>query len=400
MSNYPHNKRTRLASLANWFPSHLGRRLGAHWRIKLRATLAVWLLLSVMAAVSEAQVAAPGTGSAVLKNEFIYQTAPYPQCHASTICEVDGTLVAAWFGGTRERALDVKIYLSRNNGDGWQEPVMVASGRDEQERIDYPCWNPVLFKPRSGPLLLFYKVGPSPATWWGLVKSSTDGGRTWSKARRLPGNMLGTILGPVRNKPVELADGTLLCGSSTEDAGWRVHMEWTRDFGKSWTRTKALNAPMDYGAIQPTILKWDDHKLQILCRTKQGRIVQSWSRDKGLTWSPMVPAGLPNPNTSVDATMLPDGRALLVYNHSLRSDQGGKGRGVLNVAVSPDGTNWQAAAVLEDTPGQEFSYPAVITSGDGLVHVTYTWKRERVKHVVLDPARFVTREIVEGNWPQ
>ena len=102
---------------------------------------------------------------------------------------------------------------------------------------------------------------------------------------------------------------------------------------------------------------------------------------------------LPNPNSGIDAVTLSDGLQLLVYNHTPR------GRSPLNVAVSRDGKNWQAAAVLEDQPG-EYSYPAVIQTPDGLVHVTYTWKRQRVRHVVLDPAKFELRPIDNGRWPQ
>ena len=71
---------------------------------------------------------------------------------------------------------------------------------------------------------------------------------------------------------------------------------------------------------------------------------------------------------------------MLVYNHSRT------GRTPLNVALSEDGRHWAALAVLEDDPG-EYSYPAVIQTSDGLVHVTYTWRRQRVKHVVVDPAK-------------
>ena len=84
----------------------------------------------------------------------------------------------------------------------------------------HPCWNPVLFDVPGAGLMLFYKVGPSPQTWWGMVRTSRDSGRTWSEARRLPDG----ILGPIKNKPVRLADGTLVAGSSTEtpDASERV----------------------------------------------------------------------------------------------------------------------------------------------------------------------------------
>jgi predicted neuraminidase len=304
---------------------------------------------------------------------------------------VDGTLLAAWFGGTEEKALDVGIWLSRNDGQGWTEPVELANGRDDKNRVQYPCWNPVLFQPKNGPVLLFYKVGPDPSSWWGMLKTSPDGGKSWNKdAKRLPRD----IYGPIKNKPVELDDGTLLCGSSTENAGWRVHIERTKNPGKTWSRTPPLNSAMEYGAIQPTLLKWKDGPVQMLCRTKQEKIIESSSRDQGLTWSRFLPMELPNPNSGIDALVLRDGRALLVYNHVT------EGREVLNVAVSRDGKHWEAAMVLENgEPTSEFSYPAVIQTSDGLVHVTYTWNRQRIKHVVLDPTKFSPREIVEGNWP-
>ena len=58
----------------------------------------------------------------------------------------------------------------------------------------------------------------------------------------------------------------------------------------------------------------------------------------------------------------------------------------MNVAISRDGKKWQASLVLENGPG-EYSYPAVIQTSDGLVHITYTWKRQRIKHVVFEPAK-------------
>jgi predicted neuraminidase len=102
---------------------------------------------------------------------------------------------------------------------------------------------------------------------------------------------------------------------------------------------------------------------------------------------------MPNPNSGIDATTLRDGRQLLVYNHSTDA------RTPLNVAVSSDGQTWQAALVLEDVPGQ-YSYPAVIQTRDGLVHVTYTWKRERIKHAVIDPSKLALKPIVDGDWPK
>lgn len=331
----------------------------------------------------------PAAQTAIVNSEFIFERPRFPSSHASTIAETREGLVAAWFGGAYERSPDVCIYLSRHNGRKWSEPEIVADGIDMPNHAQFPCWNPVLFQPRTGPLLLFYKVGPSPASWWGMMKTSSDAGLHWSEPSRLPDD----IWGPIRCKPVELPDGTLLCGSSTENAGWRVHMERTKSLGRGWTRTKVLNTALEYGCIQPTILLHTNDNVQILCRSKWGVITETWSVDRGVTWSRMVTTALPNPNSGIDAVTLRDGRHLLVYNHTDR------GRGILNVAVSKDGKIWEAALVLEKEPGAEFSYPAVIQSSDSLVHVTYTWKRKTIKHVVLDPTLFQTKEIVDGRWP-
>jgi predicted neuraminidase len=353
-----------------------------------------WLLLGLFVSLfipslQPAAEAAEGVQSpGVLASEFIYEQAPFPQCHASTIAETNAGLVAAWFGGTRESAADVGVWFSRQVAGRWLPPVEVANGvQNESQR--HPCWNPVLFQSPGGPLLLFYKVGPSPKTWWGVLKTSADGGGAWSSAQRLPDR----IAGPIKNKPLLLADGRLLCGSSTEDQGWRVHLEWTRDGAKTWARSDVLNDGRKIQAIQPTILTHRDGGLQILCRSAgQGRILQASSADGGATWSQLTPTELPNPNSGIDAVTLKDGRHLVVYNHTAR------GRSPLNVALSADGKKWSAAVALETTPG-EYSYPAVIQTRDGLVHITYTWKRQRVKHVVLDPAKLVLREIQAGVWP-
>jgi predicted neuraminidase len=305
-------------------------------------------------------------------SEFIYEDAPFPSCHASTIAETETDLVAAWFGGTREKNPDVGIWVARRGETGWSKPVEVVNGVQSAE-LRYPCWNPVLFQPSDGPLLLFYKVGPSPSSWWGELKTSDDGGLTWSKARRLPEGFLG----PVKDKPIELAGGGLLCPSSTEHDRWRVHVEWTGDLGHTWHSSGPLNQGTKYGAIQPTILQYGK-TLQILCRSRQGMIVQARSNDEGRSWSKLSPTNLPNPNSGIDGVTLRDGRALLVYNHTTR------GRSPLNVATSRDGRAWEMVSVLETQPG-EYSYPAVIQSSDGRIHITYTWKRKRIKHVVLDP---------------
>jgi predicted neuraminidase len=349
------------------------------------------LLQQLLAAAAFGICASAQLPSAVLQSEFIYETAPTPECHASTIVETGDRLVAAWFGGTHERNPDVGIWVSRRENGKWTTPIEVANGVESPAKR-HPAWNPVLFQPKPGPLLLFYKVGPSPSTWWGMLMTSDDAGKTWSVPRRLPEG----ILGPIKNKPVQLDNGDLLCPTSSEHDGWRVHFERSSDLGKTWSATPPLNDGRQLGAIQPSILFHPGDKLQALGRTRQGKIFEIWSEDNGKTWGKMSLTALPNPSAGTDAVTLKDGRHLLVYNHST------KGRSPLNAVVSEDGKRWFAASVLENDPAAPsgFSYPAVIQTSDELVHVTYTWKRLRIKHVVLDLKQLELREIIDGAWPQ
>jgi alpha-L-rhamnosidase len=338
----------------------------------------------------------------IVLEEFLFTTASFPSCHAVTIVELPNKeLLATYFGGTAERNPDVEIRLQRKKADGtWTAPISVADGVQPDGKR-FPTWNPVIFQPKGGELMLYYKVGPSPKEWWGECKTSSDNGYTWSKAQKLPAN----ILGPIKNKPVQLSDGTILSGSSTEDHGWRAHIERSTDNGKTWTFIGPLNDPEKVGAIQPTLLTHADGSIQMLCRTngEDGHIVECWSKDKGLTWSEMKNTVLPNNNSGLDAVTLKDGRQLLVYNHSTRNQKGmgHKGRGILNVAVSRDGKNWDVALILDysDEQSKQFSYPSVIQTSDGLVHIVYTWNRKRIKHVVIDPNKLKTFPIKDGQWP-
>jgi predicted neuraminidase len=346
------------------------------------------------------------THPAVVTAEFIHEPGAYPQCHASTIVETTGgELFAAWFGGTAESNPDVCIYVARHEGGRWSTGVKVADGVQHDAKR-YPCWNPVLFQPRDGPLQLYYKVGPTPETWWGMLITSTDGGRTWSEPRRLPED----VLGPIKNKPVQLTDGTIISGSSTENPvskRWDVHIERSSDFGRTWQLTGALDSGGKFNSIQPSVLVHADGRLQLLCRSKEKTLTTSWSRDQGRTWSPLVSSGLYNPNSGSDAVTLADGRQLLVYNLRERAGGapanpksnalGGAQPGVadanddwgvrwpLNVSISSDGERWDMRVTLEDQPLRHgYAYPAVIQTRDGLIHITYTWNREKIKHVVVD----------------
>ena len=348
--------------------------------------------------LAAALTASAASHPAVVSTAFINDNPPYPESHASSIVELaPGQLAATWFGGTKERNPDVVIWFARQEGGKWLPAVEVANGvqadalRQAQgskaAAARQPCWNPVLFAPKGAPLQLFYKVGPNPRDWWGEVITSTDGGKTWSQPRRLPDGFLG----PIKNKPVVLTDGSWLSPSSTEGNkdGWLVHFERSRDQGATWEKIGPVKKGPAFDAIQPSILFHKDGSLQVLCRSKQGVVTQTWSKDGGATWSPLTATELPNPNSGTDAVTLADGRQLIVYNPTgHRADEAKGNRYPIAVAVSDDGLSWRKVVTLDTEPCKSgYAYPAVIQAADGLVHITYTFDRAKIKHVVLDPKK-------------
>lgn len=328
-----------------------------------------------------------------VSSEFIFEVNPVPSCHATTIVEArDGTLVAAWFAGTAEGKSDVSIWSARKVDGKWSIPVKIAEGlQADKKRL--PCWNPVLFQPKEGPLQLYYKVGPNPVEWRGMLRLSDDNGKTWSEERKLPAG----IIGPVKNKPVQLVDGTLYSGSSAEGLksgpSWQIHFERSNDNGLTWEHIGVPTGEVTVGAIQPSLLLGFGQMMAV-GRTRNGQVFWTKSSDRGNSWGALELLNLPNPNSGTDAVTLKDGRHLLIYNHTAQ------GRSPLNLAISKDGVVWGAALVLETEPKAEFSYPAIIQSSDGMVHATYTWKRKLAKHVIIDPSKIIARPMEGTGWPK
>jgi len=322
---------------------------------------------------------------AIETEEFIFIDPPFASCHASTLTQThSGSLLCAWFAGTEEGAADVGIWLSQLQFPQLPSTPSICYTWTAPEQIvteeGTPCWNPVLFTLPSHEILLFYKAGGHPVFWSGFLKRSSDEGKHWSQAESLPAG----VIGPVKNKPL-LLNGTLLCGSSIESwKRWGCWIDITTDGGRTWSKSSPINVSTDlFGIIQPTLFFGKNGSIQLLARSYQiGSICSSQSHDKGKTWSPAQPTSLPNPNSAIDAVNLLDGRILLVYNHSKKE------RYPLNIALSTDGgTTWQQQLTLEDQPG-EYSYPSVIQTTDEKIHITYTWNRTRIKHVVLNPQLF------------
>ena len=395
----------------------------------------------------------PTANAAIVKDEFLYTHASFPQCHSASIVETrKGNLVCTYFGGKHERNPDVCIWVSikKKGSDTWSQPILAADGvfklgteyaeiagitPESTPATEGPvcrgtasashrrkaCWNPVVTEMPNGELWLFFKIGLKVSDWTGWLCKSKDGGKTWSDKEPLPKGFLG----PVKNKP-EIINGRLLCPSSTEDNGWKFHMEIYDIARKQWKyvgpvkatlamrtedmksavpdasspdKKEDIEAPDAGGTaaadgrhpidcIQPSILKLKDGRLQVLMRTRNGKIGTSFSSDDGDTWTDVTLLDVPNNQSGTDAVTLSDGRHVLIYNNFETLPATKKGvRTPLSIAISDDGTHWRHALTLEDSPISQYSYPSIIQGNNGHLYCVYTWRRLRVAFKEIDLGR-------------
>jgi predicted neuraminidase len=303
---------------------------------------------------------------------FIFEKAPFPSCHASTLVEHEpGKLLAAWFGGKDEGAKDVQIWASTFDGKKWGDLTVLGTEPGQ------PCWNPVLFKTAKGTLYLWYKAGPSPQQWTGFVRTSRDNGRNWTKPEMMP----ATLLGPVRAKPIQLSNGTILAGTSWESfRNWTPYVDRSEDDGKTWKRSNPFPVNESIWQIQPTLFEGKDGTIVALTRSKKPRrICRAESKDGGATFSAAQSTDLLNPDAGIDVVKSKEGDLFLIFNPTEH------GRTPISLARSTDdGKTWKRVADLETEPG-EYSYPAIIESSSGMLEITYTWRRTHIKHVRFDP---------------
>lgn len=308
--------------------------------------------------------------------EFIFEEdRPFLSCHASTLELLPGgQIIAAWFGGTREKAPDVAIWISCRCNGKWTPPEKVA----DVENV--PLWNPVLFRRNDGLLFLYYKVGNAIEDWVTMVIHSTDNGVHWSSPRPLVDGDRGGR-GPVKNKPIQLHDGTIAAPASLEPA-WDVFVDLSCDGGETWTKSEMV--PLDRsllwgkGHIQPTLWESAPGAVHMLTRTMEGAIYRSDSADGGRTWCTAYPTDLPNNNSGIDLVKMENGTLVLAYNPTQPEPGKKKGpRTPLVIRQSRDnGLTWEDEFLLDEGEKQ-YSYPAIIADGHDL-YITYTWRRERI----------------------
>lgn len=328
----------------------------------------------------------------IIRQSWINPADHTASAHGSTICALpSGDLLSVWYGGSREGAADVALFTSRLGlgARTWDKPQRVvdrATAETELGRSVKKVGNAVIFPDRSGLLWMVY-VSVTVGGWSGSalnVKTSRDEGRTWGESHRLTLNPFLNISSLVRNKPIFSADGRIGLPIYHELAWKYPQMLWlTPDAAGGVEEYRIRNVSTQAGLIQPTLVPLDDDRVLMMLRDggPERRLRTAFSDDNGWTWSDASLSGLPNPDAAVDALRLRDGRILLVYNDA------SSGRENLRLALSSDqGRTWTPHAVIEAGVLKEYSYPCLVEDQQGRIHLTYTWQRERIKHVEFNVA--------------
>lgn len=318
-------------------------------------------------------------------SSFVFDELPgVPVQHCSTLAEApNGDLLCLWYGGSYESAEDQALYLARmpKGQRSWEKPERMLWNPEQ------PPGNAVIFRtPDEKVGVIWGRMEKSRpmrrGTGWGecrlFYRTSADNGRTWSEDKELPG-LFGSL---PRNVPLTLKNGRFalpLSGETNEGQG--SYLLFLGGDGKTWTPGGFMN-----GGSQPTVIQRDDGSLLALLR-RDPRIPMATSSDGGATWSEATPTNLKNPGSGIAMTKLKSGRVVLIFNDTDQSD-----RYPLSIIQSTDdGKTWEEQRTLEADWG-EFSYPSIIQTEDGMVHVSYTYRRYTIKHVAFDEGWLVNKK--------
>jgi len=318
-------------------------------------------------------------GSIEFSSELIFEKIPgYPVHHCSSITEApNGDLLVSWYGGSYESSDDQVLFLSRRKKGtrSWSKPEIIVRSPGK------PPGNAILFTDKMSRVWLVWgrMDGTQPmlrGTGWDqcrlFYRTSGDSGATWSKDEPFYHDTLGWL---PRNLTLFLADGTLVLPISDELHGHGVDLSFflsTKDNGATWTQSGIMR-----GGEQPTFIERNDGSLVAYLRTRPN-ILQSESSDGGKSWSEPHATQFKNPDAGISVRRLKNGHVILVFNNQDNA------RTPLHIALSTDeGRTWSDPVRLESNPG-EYSYPSILQTSDGKIHIIYTFRRYSIQHLEMN----------------
>lgn len=316
-------------------------------------------------------------GALSFSSELIFERIPDAAAfHCSTIAQAaNGDLLCLWYGGSFESADDQTLYLARRRAGErtWQEPQALLRGPRP-----LPGNGVIFVDGKSRVWIVWCRMESARPIGRGqgwhncrlMYRTSSDHGMTWTKDAEFLDARLRAV---PRNPPLKRANGDLVLPVEAIDGEVEGSTFLLGSQGGDTWRQGEFTA----GGSQPAVVERQDGSLFALMRIAP-RITQIESRDGGQTWSKAVPSVLRNPDSGISMTRLANGHLVVVFNDSELA------RTPLSIARSLDeGRTWETPLHLESNPG-EYSYPCVIESGDGRIHITYTFRRYSIKHVELN----------------
>lgn len=375
----------------------------------------VWIFLALVGiAISfflrAAGLAAPGfqidpikpsggnAGIPYYKEEFMNAGQNLRFVHVASIVELnDHSLAGLWYGGPYEYNHENTIYMAKQRDGSWQEARAIMTPAQAQHDLERPfkcLGNPLLLANPDGSLRLLF-VTIAMGKWSGSqlnTSLSKDGGLSWSRAERLTLSPFFNFSELVRNRPVPLVGGGWCVPIYQEFLGKFPELLWLKEHdGKlSYKKTRIAGG---CSTLQPSLIPLDANRAIILLRdfTSEKRIFISRSHDSGRTWSKPEPTILPNPDAGISGLRLSDGHLLVAYNDSTKK------RDTLSLALSKDeGHSWKQIANLENDSNKSFSYPYLIQSSDGVIHVAYSWNSTLIKMISFNEA-WITAQAAENS---
>ncbi|MCR8630625.1 sialidase family protein [Paenibacillus radicis (ex Xue et al. 2023)] len=330
---------------------------------------------------------APGREDAFLPN--LYETS-----HAANLLELDnGDLLCVWFSGSGEGNPDTNIVLSKLplGGSEWSRPDELSSDLERSEQ------NPVLFQAPNGQVWLMHTSNEphNQQTSRVVRRISEDRGNTWSEPE-IWFDEQGIFL---RHPIVITSSGVwVLPIYYCKDDGEYSAVKVSIDEGSSWSDH---TVPSSEKGVQMNIIERRDSSLFTMFRSRLAdRIYTSVSKNDGRTWTEPQPSELPNNNSSTQVVKLANGHLALIYNDA--SLERGQYRMVvkdgqerrkavrtpLTLSISEDeGVTWPYSVNLQEADDEYkeneigYSYPSIIQSRDGKLHIAYTYLRKGLRYV-------------------
>lgn len=323
-------------------------------------------------------------GPGLYVERFINESLEGAMSHVSSLAPLDGgEMIASWYSGSREGARDVVIYASKFSGGQWGHPFPLVSRQThikETGRYVKKVGNALLARDETGRLWLFYS-SIFAGGWSGAslnYEYSTDGGDTWSGSANLLLSPFFNLTNNVKNNALAVRGGGFLLPVYHELIRKRselVLLSTDQRYTRVFMTTEGE-------AIQPSIVPKGGETIGAFYRNmsdeKPRQVLYSESTDMGRSWGPLMHTTLKNPNAGLDVMEVESGLLAVLNNTE-------EGRHRLSISHSGDGgRTWDELWVLEDREGMEFSYPFIRRGTDGIIHVTYTYDRKRIKHVSFD----------------